>query len=186
MGPVRSNKVSGKAINAVVIGDAASLSFPGQSRVASSWAQLFFREVLPRDAIFVNLATRYAKASEARERETGALSALHPTFALVLLGLDDLYEGTSPAQFRVALDGVLGDIRSVGTSEILLGILPGGVHGIAPYNNVIAGFKGAPRVTLVDLRSLKISVLAGRFIPDENAQRAIANAFIAAYQKLHH
>ena len=177
-----------KPVNVVAIGDWSSLSFRSNITVTNSWPQIFFREALPRNATFVNLATPYSHMQEARQRETSVLPSLHPDLVTVLLGFRD-YQEQPGTDFVAELNGLLDDIERSGASRAMVAILPTPEPGLKPYADAIAALPkqhGKLAITLVDLRPLTIVYTpdrGDRFIPEPASQRVIADAFIDAYRK---
>ena len=178
-------------INAVMVGDGASLSFRGPITVTNSWPQLFFREALPRNATFVNLATFFATTGEARDREGAVLAPLHANLVMVFVGFRDFEENVPVAKFASDLAGLLDDIRRAGVRKVLLAIPPTPDRKLVAYASVVARSAamahGALAITAVDLRPLALSYVpdtSERFIPTVESQRTIADAFIAAYKKI--
>src|SRR5690348_9802775 len=63
----------------VALGDAATGRLDSGAPIRASWPQEFYRAAMPRETVFVNLATDIAQTAGARLFETPLLKGLHPT-----------------------------------------------------------------------------------------------------------
>ncbi|HEY1738166.1 MAG TPA: SGNH/GDSL hydrolase family protein [Acidimicrobiia bacterium] len=170
----------------VVFGDNASAPVDDSIPVGQTWPQVFFRDALSRNTVFVNLSTQPASAHVALDVELPQARQLHPTVAAILIGFVDVDEGDPPVDFGHALDALVTDLRGDGVHTVLMGTLPDAIHGVTSYNEQIAHVANNDSAVLVDLAALHLTFVHNPNdftpVPDAASQRAIGDAFTAAYR----
>ncbi len=174
----------------VALGDGATVpDLPAPAGIRDGWAQHFYADALPRAATFVNLASRFATAGEALDRELPALADLHPRVVVVLFGIDDLNpaERVTPEAFGANFGSLLDGIVASGAKAILVATIPDEATGAEILNPLVREAVADRNLTLVDLTPLMLDAAQradGRFIPDVVSQQRIAAAFTKAYRGL--
>jgi hypothetical protein len=160
----------------VVIGGDEALSFVRRDQVAGSWPHLVFREALPVEAVYVNLAQAGFPVIGATVDLASSFAELQPDVVAIWAGAADAGAGRPVADFRAGLDELVGlATRKAGTS-VLLATLPGGPDD---YNEAIRDIAGERSLRLVELTGV-VPADATELSAEQN--RAIADVFIAAYR----
>jgi lysophospholipase L1-like esterase len=138
--------------------------------LVGAWPQLFYRDGLPADAIFVNAGTRRATVADGLRDQLPLAVSLHPTIVTVWFGAEDLTEGVAPATFEGDLRRLVDGLRSSGVQKVLL------ADTVDAYRDATARVASGSGATLVDVGA---AAGTGAALDDAGHQRAAA-AFVAA------
>lgn len=119
--------------------------YGGRRRLTTAWPQHFFRDRLPINATFVNLASPRHGVSEIERDQVSVAVRLHPDLATITV-LDDLERGTDPVEVERDLVQILGRLRAVDGLRVLVGTVPPGVAAPADAERLNAAVVEASRV----------------------------------------
>lgn len=170
----------------VAVGASESVGVGTDDTLREAWTQVFYREALPREAVFVNLAVPGATAEEALERQVPEGLELHPTVVTVWLNVNDLVAGVPTADYEAALAEVVGRLRQAGARVLVantpeLDGLPADQRcrdgagcpfasrlsdpdalrrAVAAYNEAIGAVAERTGAVLVDLRAVGLAARA--------------------------
>jgi GDSL-like Lipase/Acylhydrolase family len=175
-GPDVPAGANGPPVTFVVVGGDEALALVRRDQVPGSWPQLVFREALPLEATYVNLARGGFSLVGATDALGASFAELRPDVIAVWAGAADAASGRPVGEFRAALDGLVTLATRKPGSTVLLATLPAGP---SDYNDAIREVADRRSLRLVELSGL---VPAGTTDLSPEQNRAIADAFIAAYR----
>lgn len=160
----------------IVIGGDEALAFVRRDQVAGSWPHLVFRDALPVEAVYVNLARVGFPVIGATANLASSFAELQPDVVAIWAGAADASAGRPVADFRAGLDALVGLATQKAGSSVLLATLPDGPDD---YNEAIRDLAGERSLHLVELTGV---VPPGTSALSAEQNRAVADAFIAAYR----
>ncbi len=161
----------------VVVGGDDVLGLVRRDQLVGSWPQLVFRDALPVQAAYVNLGQSGFSVIGAAAVLEPSFAELQPDVVAIWAGVTDAASGRAVADFRAGLDDLAALATRKANSNVLLATLP---NGPADYNDVIREIASQRSLRLVELTGL---VPAGTTDLSPEQNRAVADAFIAAYQR---
>lgn len=147
----------------VTIGSDATSGADVDDALHDLWSQRLFAAALPPQAVFVNLATRGATASDALREQVPVALELHPTIVTVWL-TGDLDAGTPAGAYEADLTRVIEQMQAAGATVLVAQGRP-----FDPVADRVAARTGA---TPVDLSGVSAGVAGS-----DAEQTAIASAF---------
>jgi len=133
------------AVTYVAIGGDESAEEDPGSRRREGWPRIVFREHLPPQTVFTNLARVGATAEDALATQLPAALALRPTIATVWLGVGDIEEGTPADAYQEAVAEIVTALDTAGTQVVVLSepSMP------SAYQEAIANLVAGRRATLL-------------------------------------
>lgn len=170
----------------VAVGASESVGAGTDDGLREAWTQVFYRQALPRETVFVNLAIPGATVASALERQVPEALELHPTVATVWLNVNDLVAGVTVTEYEAALGEAVGRLRQAGARVLVantpeLDRLPAYQRcrdgascpfparppgpdalrlAVAAYNEAIGAVAERTGATLVDLRAVGLAARA--------------------------
>ena len=165
----------------VAIGGDETVGLGSNAPLRDAWPQLFFRDALPANTVFVNFGTVGATVADALTDELPDALAQHPTIATVWLNLNDLLAGVAPTTYEAQLQSLVHRLRQGGATRVLVanalpldevsGLFPGRPQAataalVAQYNTAVARVAASEGATVVDIHSLGESAGGGQGLAD--------------------
>jgi acyl-CoA thioesterase-1 len=153
----------GPAITYVAIGASETVGIGSDDPPRDGWAYVFYRDALPRAAVFVNLAIPGATTRSAIDTELPHLAGLRPDLVTVWLGVNDIIQGVAPETYEAELRGLVSRVRArtvLIANTPSLGGLPrfandrGVERTVTAYDAAVSRVAAASGATLVDLGPL--------------------------------
>jgi GDSL-like Lipase/Acylhydrolase family len=111
----------GKPVHYVALG--GDDVYGGRRRLTASWTQALFRDHLPVNATFVNLASPHNGSDEIRRDQVPTAIRLRPDIVTITL-IDDLERATPPEDVQRDLSAIISSLRKVDGIRILVGTAP--------------------------------------------------------------
>lgn len=130
------------SVTYVAIGDGASAETDPGDRREQGWPRLLFRDHLPPQTVFADLARPGATAAEASKEQLPAALELEPTVVTVELLDGDAAAGTSLPQYRSDVDSVVSDLVDAG-AQVAVVVDPGAPADYALAAREVATARGA-------------------------------------------
>jgi len=133
--------------------------FGGRRSLASSWPQLLFRNHLPVNATFVNLASPRHGGVEIRRDQLATALRLHPDVVTITL-IDDLERATPPQTVQHNLSDIITNLRKIDGVRILVGTAPpdtGTVEARSAFDTAITTAARTGGAEIVDLSRVSAS-----------------------------
>jgi len=157
-------------VSFVVIGSFESVQ-GGLDGSDASWPRLMFRDHLPRQTVFADLAVPGATVAEARAQQLPLALDLRPTLAVVWLIADDVAQATPVDEYRRQLGALVDALRDAGARVLLASATNGGATAAA-YADAVRTVADATGARLVDVDRVRAA--------DGDTPAALAAAFAAA------
>jgi hypothetical protein len=120
----------------VALGGDETLNRQLDDPLRDAWTQRVFRTVLPRSAVYVNVARRDATVASARDDQLPAALELQPTIATLWFGDGDSQSNTPASDFDRDLAALTTSLQGAGARVLLL-TGQGSDTGANPFNDVI-------------------------------------------------
>lgn len=108
----------------VAVGASETVGVGAADPIRDAWPAVFFKNVLPASARFVDLGVPGITVSDALIQEVPAAVSLHPDLVTVWLNVNDLIAGVSPKTYGQELTELLQELRRGGQTEVLVANTP--------------------------------------------------------------
>ncbi len=167
---------AGPPVAFVALGGDETLGAGLADGLREGWAQLLFREHLPRRSIHVNLASSGTTVARALEVQVPLALELSPTLAVVWLAGADAAQGTSVSAYERDLEEMVRQLQGEGATRVVVAVGPAtgsGAGPVEPYNAVAERVVDRTGAVLADVRSVDADLGVA-------AQREVASAMAEA------
>ncbi len=89
-----------------------------------AWPEVFRREALPPDAIFVNLGIEGVNTAEALAQELPRALELEPNLVTIWLNVNDIIDQVSPERYEQHLGQLVHELRRGGRTKVMVANAP--------------------------------------------------------------
>lgn len=154
----------------VAVGASESVGVGADDPPRQAWPEVFRREALPPQAVFVNLGIEGVSTAEALAQELPRALELQPNLVTIWLNVNDIIDQVSPERYEQHLGQLVHELRRGGRTKVMVANTPeiDQLPVVARFGPIIAGVADQ-RVDAYNEVTARVVAREGAVLVDLNA-----------------